>query len=342
MRAIIDAFGGDNAPLAVLEGSALAVKEYGVSVLLCGDETAIRQCAADNHMALDGIEILPAARVIPVEEDPVKILKEYKDCSMAVGMQALAEGKGDAFITAGSTGAAVVGGTFIVKRMKGVKRPAIASIIPVLAAKGGADKYLLIDMGANHDCRPEMLIQFAIMGAAYMRCVGGVTDPRVGLVNIGAEETKGTELQVEAYKLLSNAPVHFVGNVEARGVPLGECDVAVADGFTGNIILKLTEGLALSFAKEIKTIFTQSVATKLAAVLVNSGIKRFKAKMDYTEHGGAPLLGLSHPVIKAHGSSNANAIKNAVRQAKLMHENNVIAATEAAMASLKNQDAVAE
>ena len=227
MKIAVDAFGGDNAPLEVIKGAALAVKEFGVSIILTGDEEGIRKTALDNKISLDGIEISHTTDVIAVEDEPAEILKSHKDCSMARAMKLVAEGSADAFVSAGSSGAVVYGASLIVKRIKGVKRAAIATVIP---CENG--KYMLIDSGANVECRPEMLYQFGMMGSAYMQSVMGVENPRVGLLNIGAEETKGHELEVEANALMKNAPYNFVGNVEPRDVPLGACDVVVTDGFS--------------------------------------------------------------------------------------------------------------
>ena len=255
-------------------------------------------------------------------------MKQHKDSSMARGLQMLANGEGEAFVSAGSTGALVVGGTLIVKRIKGVKRPAIGTVVP---CRGGC--FMLLDSGANHDCRPEMLRQFGLMGSVYMKRILGVPNPRVGLVNIGVEETKGTELQVEAYGLMKEAGYNFIGNVEAREVPLGGCDVAVCDGFTGNIILKTTEGLAKLFMSEIKSIFMKSLPNKLAAAVVKKDLGEFKRKFDSAEYGGALLLGTRKPVIKAHGSSDAKAFYNAVRQAISCCENRIIGEMENQLAA---------
>lgn len=331
MLIIVDAYGGDNAPLEVLKGCAMAVKEYGVNILLYGDEDEIKQVAHQNRISLKNMTIVHTEMVIPVEADPTTILKHYSESTMARGLKALAAGEGDAFVTAGSTGAAFVGGTFLVKRMKGIKRAALATVIP-----NASGKYLLIDAGANSECRPEMLTQFGILGSAYMNKIFNVDSPSVGLVNIGTEPTKGTELQIKAYEQLSAAPINFTGNVEARELPLGGCDVAVCDGFTGNIVLKLTEGMAKFFSGELKRVFKSSVFTMLGAAFVSGGIKQFKKKMDYTEYGGAPILGLRRPVIKAHGSSNAKAFKNAIRQAIDVVKNDVIGITEQELQKLKN------
>ncbi len=221
MKIIVDAFGGDNAPLAMIEGSLQAHREYGVQILLVGERDKIEQCAKEHNLPLDGIEILEAQGMIPVEADPTTLLKEYADSSMAVGMQALKDGKGDAFVSAGSTGALVVGASLIVKRLKGVRRTAIPTIIP--SEKGC---FMLIDSGANAECNSDMLLQFGLMGSVYMQKIMGMSSPRVGLINIGTEERKGLEVHRETYHKLQNAPVNFIGNVEARGLPLGECDVA--------------------------------------------------------------------------------------------------------------------
>ena len=304
MKIIVDAFGGDHAPLAVIEGCRQAVDELGAEILLTGDEEKIRQAAAGAKISLDGMEIVHAPSVIPVEEDPTTLLKKYADSSMAVGLRLLSEGKGEAFVSAGSTGALVVGSTLVVKRVKGVRRIAIGTLVP-----NAGSGYLLVDAGANHDCRPEMLLQFALMGSAYMEKVQGIQKPRVGLVNIGTEENKGTQLQLDVLPLLKEAPIHFTGNVEARGLPLGEVDVAVTDGFTGNIILKTSEGMGKFFSNELKSM-VKSFPGMLGAPFLAGKLRALKKKSDSNEAGGAPLLGLRKPVIKAHGSSNAKAFKN--------------------------------
>ena len=311
MKIIVDGFGGDNAPIAVLEGCAAAVKEYGVQLIVTGDEEKLRKAAAERNISLDGIEIFHAPTVITMHDDPVSLLKAKSDCSMAAAFRLLKEGKGDAFVSGGSTGAIVVGANFIIKRLKGVKRAGLATVIPTI--KGC---YLLMDAGANLDCKPETLLHFGIMGSVYMNKVMGIQNPKVGLVNVGAEDTKGGDLRKEAYALLQKAPINFTGNVEARDIPAGEVDVAVADGFTGNVVLKLTEGLGSMFSKKIKEMFLSGTTGKLAAVLMMNKLKDFKKAMDYTEYGGAPLLGAALPVIKAHGSSNAYAFQNAIRQAR--------------------------
>lgn len=330
MKIIVDGFGGDNAPAEVLKGCAQAVVEYGVAILITGDEQKLREAAAHNDIPLAGIEIVHASQVITMEDDPTDVIKAKSDCSMAVGLKLLRKGEGDAFVSAGNTGALVVGASTLAGRIKGIKRAALAPLLPT--TKG---PYMLMDSGANLDCRPEMLVQFGIMGSVYVNKVLGIAAPRVGVVNVGTEATKGTELEIEANRLFTLAPVNCIGNIEARELPLGGCDVAVTDGFTGNVVLKLTEGLAKGFSNSLKGMLLKNLGTKLAALMLKGGIAEFRKSMDYTEYGGAPLMGIAHPVIKAHGSSDAKAFKNAVRQAKLFSEQNVIAEIESALASLK-------
>ena len=309
MRIAIDAYGGDFAPLEMIKGASEA-RALGETIVLCGDENGIRECAEQNGVDISGIEILPADSVMEMRDEARAVLKAKASSSMGVGLRALADGSADAFVSAGPTGALLMGGTMIVKRIKGVKRPALGVVFP------GDSLTLLIDCGANAECRPEMLAQFAVMGAEYMRGMFAVQSPRVGLLNNGAEETKGTELQLEAHKLLAaDENVNFIGNVEGRDALSGACDVLVADGFTGNILLKTIEGTAAVLFRRIKGAFYKSLATKLAAAVLKSSLKEMKDSLDYTKYGGAPIVGLKSPVVKAHGSSNAEAIKNAVRQA---------------------------
>lgn len=330
MNIIVDAFGGDNAPLEVIKGAADAVARLDVDVTLTGNESIIKKTAEENGISLDRISIIHTESVIDIHEEPTEVIKGKSDCSMAVGLKALAEGKGDAFVSAGSTGALVVGSTFIAKRLKGIKRAALAPILPT--AKGHV---ILMDGGANVDCRPEMLLQFGIMGSCYMERVMGLKSPKVGLLNVGAEDTKGREMDIEAYKLLKDAPLDFYGNLEARELPFGVCQVAVSDGFTGNIALKLYEGMGSFFAGELKGMLTSGLSGKLAALMIMPKVKAFKKKLDYTEVGGAVLMGISKPVIKAHGSSNAKAFYNAIRQAKNCVDGKVIDAISQSLEAVK-------
>lgn len=328
MKIIIDMYGGDNAPKAPILGAAMAAKELGVEIVAVGNEAEMRKICEENDIS--GFEFIDAPMVMPVCAEPTEVMKSYKESSLAVGLKALADGRGDAFVSAGSTGAIVVGATLIVKRIKGIKRAALASVIP------GLDRsYMLLDLGANVECRPEMLCQFASMGSIYMNKLEGVESPEVGLINIGAEESKGGELQKEAYKLLKESDLNFIGNVEPRDLPKGVCDVAVADGWTGNIVLKLTEGLVSAFGKKLKGVMMSSLLTKLGALTMKGALTDFKKSMDYTERGGAPLLGIAKPVIKAHGSSDPKAFMNAVRQAKAFYEQDVVGNISAAVAAQK-------
>lgn len=330
MKIAIDAFGGDNAPLEIIKGARMAADEYGVTPLLVGDEETIKKCAADNSISLDGMEIKHASDVISMYDEPTSILRAKKDCSMAVAFRAVVDGEADAFVSAGSTGAVVVGGTLIVKRIKGIKRVALASMIP-----GLKQPFLMLDIGANADTRPEMLAQYGVMASVYLESVEGRENPQIGLLNIGTEDTKGDELRLAAYALLKTAPINFVGNIESREIMKGECDAVITDGFTGNIALKLIEGVTSSFFKLLKGVFYKNLKTKLAALTLKGGLGEVKKRADYEEVGGAPLLGCSKPVIKAHGSSHALAIKNAIHQAVLYIEKDVIGKTSAEISKIE-------
>ncbi len=332
MRIVIDAFGGDNAPLSVLQGAEMAVKEYGVEITLTGDESVIKKCAEENGVSLQGIDIFHTETVFDMHDEPTEVLKSKRGTSLGAAFDLVAQGKGDAVLSAGSTGAVVVAGTFILKRIKGIKRTALGSHIPTQSGH-----FFLMDIGANAECRPEMLLQFGIMSSVYAQKVLKINNPTVGLLNIGTEDTKGDTLRLETYKLLKQAPINFIGNVEARDLPQSVCDVVVADGFTGNVALKLYEGVAMGMMSMVKKVFKKNLKTKMAALMVKSGLLALKSKADYTQVGGAPLLGTQKPVIKAHGSSNAEAIKNAVRQAMDFCKNNVIEEISAGLAALNIQ-----
>lgn len=320
MRVVVDAFGGDNAPTEIIKGAALASNEYSTEITLTGNEKTINKVIADNNLKFYGeLKIVDTDDVISMHDEPTSLLKSHSESSMALAFKELAEERADAFVSAGSTGAVVVGGTLIIKRIKGVKRPALAGLIP--APKG---HYMLMDMGANAECRPEMLCQFGIMASAYLEGVEGKKNPEIGLLNIGTEDTKGGELQKEAYKLMQDAPINFVGNIESREMPKGVCDAVITDGFTGNIALKLIEGSAATLFSLIKEVFYKSLPNKLAALVVKKDLSKVKKLMDSSEVGGAPLLGVRKTVIKAHGSSDAKAIKNAVGQAIKFTETGVI------------------
>lgn len=331
MRIIVDAFGGDNAPLEILKGCAEAVKELDVTILLAGNGEIIRKVAAENQIDISMMEIIEAEEVITMEDDATCVVKAKKNSSMAVGMKALAEGKADAFAGAGNSGAMVVGATMIVKRIKGVKRVSFSAVIPK------SEGFLMLsDAGANVECRPEMVDQFALMSSVYMNKVMGVKSPRVGLANVGTEEHKGGEFQHECFALLKeNKDINFVGNVEARDIPYDAADVIVCDGFTGNIIVKLYEGVAMALMSKIKAVFKKNLKTKLAAAAVLPEMKELKKSMDYNEFGGAPILGASKPVFKIHGSAKAQTVISAIRLTKAFAETNIIEDIAAAVKGRK-------
>ncbi|MEE1186159.1 MAG: phosphate acyltransferase PlsX [Acutalibacteraceae bacterium] len=320
MNIIVDAMGGDFAPLEIVKGCALATSELGVEVTLVGKEKTINECIKENNIDIKNYSVIDCDDVITMQEHPDSILKEHKDCSMAAGLKLLNEGKGDAFISAGNTGALVVGATLFVKRIKGVKRAALAPLLPTNTDKD----ILLLDSGANVECSAEMLKQFAVLGNEYVKGVLNIVQPRIGLLNVGTEDSKGGSVQKEAFGLLKELDINFIGNIEARDVLPGVCDVCVADGFSGNIFLKASEGACMVMLKNIKRILKRNIISKLAALPLMGGLKQFAKKMDYTERGGAPLLGISKPVIKAHGNSNAKSFYGAIKQAVNFAQSNTI------------------
>ncbi|MBQ7113106.1 MAG: phosphate acyltransferase PlsX [Clostridia bacterium] len=312
-RVIMDAFGGDNAPAAVVEGAVKALSRFDdVSIILCGREDAIREELKKHRYDVARMSVLHAADVIDCHDSPTLAIKRKKDSSLVKALEAVAAGEADAIVSAGSTGALLTGATLIVRRIKGVKRPALASLLPTRT--GGW--LMLIDCGANADCKPQYLQQFAVMASAYMQGVMGIKSPRVGLLNNGAEAEKGNELTKAVYPLLEEAPVNFVGNCEAREILSGDYDVLVCDGFSGNVVLKYTEGLSATILAMLKDELMADTKSKIGALLAKPAFRRMKKKMDYTEVGGAPLLGINGCVIKAHGSSDAKAFSSAVMQAR--------------------------
>ncbi len=317
MRVIIDAMGGDNAPLAPVMGGIAANRELGLDIALVGRGEDILAVLAENGIKElpQGVEIVHASEVIEMCDNPATAFREKKDSSLTVGLNMVKNGQGDAFVSAGSTGALLAAATLITKRIKGIRRAALAPLVPT--AGGGS---ILLDCGANTVCPPEYLLQFAYMGSYYAETVLGRPEPKVGLLNIGTEPSKGTDLQLETYPLLKKAGeegrINFVGNVEARDAMLGAVDVIVCDGYSGNIMLKTMEGTGLFINVELKKMFKKNIITKFAALLLMSGIKNLKKLMSADEVGGTALLGISKPVIKAHGSADAYAIRNACRQAK--------------------------
>ncbi|WP_124727637.1 phosphate acyltransferase PlsX [Staphylospora marina] len=326
MRIAIDLHGGDHAPTEVVEGVRLAAAEWpDLSIILVGRDESLKP-------ELPNVSFKRVTEVIGPEEEPVKSVRSKKDSSIVVGCRMVREGEADAFISGGNTGALMAAGLFVTGRMKGVDRPALAPVFPVLGGGG----MLVLDVGANPEARAEHLRQYALMGGIYAQKVLGIENPRVGLLNIGTEAGKGTELTKEAYSLLDREPdLRFVGNVEARDVLFGPCDVLVCDGFSGNILLKNTEGVAKAIFDRLKQEFTRNWLSKLAAAVLKPGLVRFKNDMDYKEHGGAPLLGLAGPVIKAHGSSDARAFFNAIRQARRFTEQQVISSIEQELSKQK-------
>ena len=317
----VDAMGGDNAPDAIVAGAVQAVREYkDIKVLLAGPEARIKSLIADAQDVADRIEILPADEVITMEEAPMLAVRKKVNSSMVQAMLAVREKRAGAVVSAGSTGAVLACGMLRIGRIRGIERPALAPVIP-----GAKKPFLLIDSGANVDCQPKYLNQFGLMGSVYMRSVMGIEDPQVGLVNIGAEEEKGNKLTKETYQLMkAQKSYHFVGNAEARDIPGGDFDVVVADGFDGNIILKYTEGIVKALLSMLKEGLMSSTVTKIGAALSKPAFRDLKRKLDYNAYGGAPMLGVEGAVVKAHGSSGDEAIKNAIRQAREMLAGNVV------------------
>ncbi len=309
MKILLDAMSGDHAPLEILRGAIMAHAEFPDEIVLIGDENIIADVAVKNELDLRGITIVHASSVISMEDSPLSVVRDKKDSSMGVGLKMLSRGEGDAFVSAGNTGALITGATLIVRRIKGINRAGIASILPL------GNPVLLMDSGANLNITSDNMAQFAFMGAKYMEKVYGIERPRIGQLNNGTEYNKGNTLQVESYQLLSESGLNFVGNIEAKEVPFNVCDVLVTDGYSGNIFLKSVEGMGKFMLRILKDVLMTNVATKLSTVTMKSKVNGLKTRFDASEHGGAPLLGISRPVIKAHGSSDAKAIKNAVRQA---------------------------
>ncbi len=316
MKIIVDAMGGDNAPEEVVKGAIAASREYGVDIILVGKEEQVHACIKKNGGETLGekISVINATEVVEMDDDPTGVLRSKKDSSMSVALHMLKNDEGDACISAGSTGALLAGATLIVKRINGIRRAAMAPVLP-----NSANGFILIDCGANVECNAEYLLQFAFMGSFYSKKILGVNNPRVALLNVGTEESKGGELQKEAYAVLKTASdkghINFIGNIEANAVMFDGADVVVTDGFSGNIMLKTIEGSAKFIMKNMKGIITFNRRSKIAALFIKKRLSNFVRIIDPSEVGGTPMLGISKPVIKAHGSSDARAIKNAIRQA---------------------------
>ena len=325
MRIIFDAMSGDNAPQEIVRGAVMAQREFGIDVTLVGKEDEIKACLANEGVVPADLhyDVTDTRGIIDMEDDPATAVRMKKDSSMIVALRLLSEGEGDALISAGNTGVLLSGATLIVKRIKGIRRAALAPVFPV-----GDKGVMLIDCGANVECTPEYLMQFAFMGSHYTGKVLGCKNPRVGLLNVGTEEAKGGSLQKETYALLKKASdagkLNFIGNIESRDVLYGGADVIVADGFSGNILLKSIEGSVRFIMSELKKILYKSAKAKLAAGMIKNDLTQLKAMFDFNEVGGTALLGISKPVIKAHGSSDARAIRSSVKQAVAFIENAVV------------------
>ncbi|MCR5663918.1 MAG: phosphate acyltransferase PlsX [Oscillospiraceae bacterium] len=325
MKIIIDAMGGDKAPGEIVKGALRAWKELGVSLLLVGKKEEIAACLneAGCEETKGELEIVDAREVVTMEDDPSTATRRKKDSSMTVALNLLRDGKGDAVVSAGSTGALLTGATLIVKRIRGIRRAAMAPVLPA-----GEHGVMLIDCGANVECTAEYLLQFACMGSFYAWKLMGCEEPRVGLLNVGTEDTKGGALQHEAFALLREAGeqgrIRFIGNVEGTDVFSGKADVVVTDGFTGNVLLKGTEGVIKYIMKSLKGVFYKSLKNKLAAAVLKNDLAEMKRSMDVNEVGGTALIGIAKPVVKAHGSSDASSFFAAIRQAKAFSESGII------------------
>lgn len=341
MKIILDAMGGDNAPQAPVLGAIEAVKRYNADIILVGRGQEILEVLKKNGLDTlpEGMEIAHADDVVDMHDDPATVIHKRKNSSMIIGLKMLADGKGDAFVSAGSTGALLTGATLLVKRVRGIRRAAMA---PAMPTKAGT-KVIICDCGANAECTPEFLLQFGLVASAYSKFTLGVENPRVGLLNIGSEDSKGTQLQRDAYALLKDASdrglLNFTGNVEARDVPLGAVDVVVCDGFSGNILIKSIEGTAMFMGSMLKRMFKKNLGSKLGYLLCKSGVQDMMKLLDYREIGGTQFLGIKKPVIKAHGASDALAFRNAVKQAMTAAEGDFTAQLEKNLAALKGSEA---
>lgn len=319
MNIYVDGMGGDHSPDEIVKGCVLAVNELKKNITIIGDKKAISEQLSKHNYSTDMIKIIPSSEVISNNEDPTRAIRKKKQSSLVLGMKKIKEEKDSIFVSAGSTGALLAGGLLLVGRIKGIQRPALTILLPT--KKGYT---MLLDAGANVDCKPTYLQQFAIMSNIYAKNILNINNPRIGLINIGSEEKKGNELTKEAYKLLKETDINFIGNIEARDIPKGNADILVCDGFTGNIILKLSEGLGAFIFDALKEAITASTKAKLGGLLLKSSLKKFKNRFDYKEVGGAPLLGINGSIIKAHGSSDSIAIFSAIKQGILFQEKNIL------------------
>ncbi|MEE1351536.1 MAG: phosphate acyltransferase PlsX [Clostridia bacterium] len=333
IKILIDVMGGDNAPHAPIEAAVKATNELDVHMILVGDTEIIEKELKKYKYEKDNISIAHAPDVISNYDEPAKAVRQRKEASVVVASNMLKNGDADAMLSMGSTGALLTAGLLIVGRIKGILRPAIATVLPT-----GQGPRLLIDAGANTNCRPANLVQFGIMGDVYMHNVHEIPEPRVGIISNGEEEGKGDDLTKKTYPLMKNAPFNFIGNIEGRDIMEGNCDVMVCDGFVGNVVLKTVEGMGHVISKKVKGIFKKNLITKIGALFVMSGLNDFKKSMDYREYGGAPLLGCKKPVIKGHGSSDAKAIFAAIKQAKRFISTDVISNIEERLKKINTEE----
>lgn len=323
MKIIVDTLGADKGPAEVIEGSIDALKEYGIDLIFVGDQEEIESQLSKYTYNKNKVEIVEGPVLIENSESPALAIRRKKEASMVVGFNLLRDGRADGLVSCGSTGALLAGGLLIVKRIKGIERAALASVFPTTKGRS-----FLLDMGANTDCKPEYLYQFALMGSVYSEKVLGMSNPRVGLINIGEEEGKGDSLRKDSFELLKESKLNFIGNYEARNILNGDCEVMVTDGFTGNIILKSVEGLAQSLSAYLKSEIMTGTKAKLGGLLLKDKLRGLKDNFDYREYGGAVLLGVKKPVVKAHGSSDAYAIKNAIRQLMAVIDKDIVGIIE--------------
>ena len=333
MRIVIDAMGGDHAPKAIIDGVKKALKKHrDIQIILTGKQEVLQPMLAER--GITGVQIVPASQIIENDESPTVAIKQKTDSSLMVAFELLKEGKADALISAGSTGAILAGGFTRIGRISGISRPALAPVLPTKTGNG----VLLLDVGANMDCKSMNLLHFALMGSVYMKANFGLENPRVGLLNVGAEEKKGNELTKEVYDLLKNEPnINFIGNMEARYIMSGDYDVVVADGFSGNVALKAIEGAVSLAMGEVKRAF-KGVKGLVAGMFVSSRLKKSKGKLDYNKYGGSPFLGCKKIIIKSHGSSKPETIKACIEQALHLHETNYIQKVEGAFEALKDSN----
>jgi glycerol-3-phosphate acyltransferase PlsX len=320
MKIVLDGMGGDNAPNSNVEGAVLAIKEYGVNLIVTGNKEMLESEFNKYDFDKTKLEIIHTTEIIENEDKPVKAIRSKKDSSMVVALRQVKEKNAGAIVSAGNTGALLAGGLFVVGRIKGIDRPCLCPAIPNV--KRGMT--IIADGGANADCKPKNLLEFAVMSSIYSNKVLGIDKPRIALANVGVEEGKGNDLVKKAFDEIKNADINFIGNIEARDIINDKTDVIVCDGFTGNILLKSAEGVAMSVMGLLKETLLSSTKGKIGALILKDDLKKLKSYMDYSEYGGAPLLGVEGGVIKAHGSSNALAIKNAIGQAIKFIEGNVV------------------